>query len=310
MNTDVWGPPLWHFLHIMSFNYPVKPLTQQKKEYKYFLKELFHILPCEECRGAFKKTRYPDAVFKNRATLSRWIFRLHEEVNRRLGKVSGLRYADVAELYENFRARCGLVDPRSAIEAGCTEPIVGIKSRCIVTFVPNTNDENLSSLTVSPECLCKRMIETQTKSKKWTSSKSSNRTFRARDLKSNDGMLTYVWGPALWHFLHTISFNYSPDDMDHYRNFFKSLHHILPCRHCRDNLAGNMKDSGYGDHVFESQETLSKWIFLLHEKVNEMLGKKSGKTFNEVRALYNTFRVSCGSDSKCVLRIEPLSKYD
>ena len=25
---------------------------------------------------------------------------------------------------------------------------------------------------------------------------------------SNDGMLTSVWGPSLWHSLHTISFNY------------------------------------------------------------------------------------------------------
>ena len=37
---------------------------------------------------------------------------------------------------------------------------------------------------------------------------SHNRTFKKSDLSSGDGMLTTVWGPSLWHSLHTISFNY------------------------------------------------------------------------------------------------------
>ena len=32
--------------------------------------------------------------------------------------------------------------------------------------------------------------------------------FNKSDFESSDGMLTYVWGPSLWHFLHTMSFNY------------------------------------------------------------------------------------------------------
>ena len=32
MLTSVWGPSLWHFLHVMSFNYPVKPTKIQKKK--------------------------------------------------------------------------------------------------------------------------------------------------------------------------------------------------------------------------------------------------------------------------------------
>ena len=37
MLTSVWGPSLWHYLHIMSFNYPVKPTKQDKKNYKNFV---------------------------------------------------------------------------------------------------------------------------------------------------------------------------------------------------------------------------------------------------------------------------------
>ena len=34
------------------------------------------------------------------------------------------------------------------------------------------------------------------------------KTFSNKDFNSGDGMLTSVWGPSMWHTLHTISFNY------------------------------------------------------------------------------------------------------
>ena len=36
----------------------------------------------------------------------------------------------------------------------------------------------------------------------------SKLTYNSDDYNSGDGMLTSVWGPSLWHYLHTISFNY------------------------------------------------------------------------------------------------------
>ena len=35
-----------------------------------------------------------------------------------------------------------------------------------------------------------------------------NCVFQKKDYDSSDGMLTYVWGPSLWHSIHTMSFNY------------------------------------------------------------------------------------------------------
>ena len=54
MLTSVWGPSMWHYLHTMSFNYPVKP-TQKKKHYKEFILSLQHVLPCKYCRINLKK---------------------------------------------------------------------------------------------------------------------------------------------------------------------------------------------------------------------------------------------------------------
>ena len=74
----------------------------------------------------------------------------------------------------------------------------------------------------------------------------SKNIFDKDDYNSPDGMLTSVWGPPLWHTLHTISFNYpvkpTKEDIENYHSFFKNLKNVLPCKYCRINLAKNLKD--------------------------------------------------------------------
>ena len=31
MQTNIWGPAMWHYLHTMSFNYPIEPTPENKK---------------------------------------------------------------------------------------------------------------------------------------------------------------------------------------------------------------------------------------------------------------------------------------
>ena len=45
-------------------------------------------------------------------------------------------------------------------------------------------------------------------SKKNKKNKTAKRVYNKKDYNSGDGMLTSVWGPSLWHYLHVISFNY------------------------------------------------------------------------------------------------------
>ena len=70
--------------------------------------------------------------------------------------------------------------------------------------------------------------------------------FDADDYNSGEGMLTAIWGPSLWHTLHTISFNYpvnpTSKDKKTYFAFFKNLSNILPCRYCRENDKKNIQD--------------------------------------------------------------------
>ena len=71
------------------------------------------------------------------------------------------------------------------------------------------------------------------------------RTFKKKDYYNGDGMLTTVWGPSMWHYLHTMSFNYpvapTPADKKHYRDFMLNLQYVLPCKYCRQNLTNNYK---------------------------------------------------------------------
>ena len=53
---------------------------------------------------------------ENRDKFSRYIYNLHETVNKMLGKQSGLSYCDVRERYEHFRSRCTIDKPKLLIK--------------------------------------------------------------------------------------------------------------------------------------------------------------------------------------------------
>jgi hypothetical protein len=150
MLTSIWGPSMWLYLHTMSFNYPINPTTKQKKHYKTFIESLQHVLPCGHCRVNFSNNlkEYPikDCHLKNRCNFSKYIYKLHENVNKMLGKKSSLSYCDVRELYEHFRARCSKnkgkiykFNKTKKKEKGCTEPLYGKKAKCIIKIVPQEN---------------------------------------------------------------------------------------------------------------------------------------------------------------------------
>ena len=158
MLTSVWGPPLWHTLHTISFNYPVKPTKEDKDNYYNFFKDLKNVLPCKYCRinlnENLKKLPLRKSNFKNRETLSKWVYNLHEVVNKMLGKNSGLSYNQVRDRYEHFRARCLNNDEIVKIEKGCTDSLYGLKGKCVLNIVPKKSKKE--SFIMDPKCVIKR----------------------------------------------------------------------------------------------------------------------------------------------------------
>ena len=138
MMTYIWGPPLWHFLHTMSFNYPVDPTEEDKVNYKQYIMSMGKILPCKYCRDNFKKNiksvPLNKSSLKNREAFSKWMFDFHNEVNKSLKKPIHKDYYKVREIYESFRARCGKDSKK--IELGCTNPIDKVKKKCVLYIVP------------------------------------------------------------------------------------------------------------------------------------------------------------------------------
>jgi hypothetical protein len=77
----------------------------------------------------------------------------------------------------------------------------------------------------------------------------------------------------------------------------------------------------------DSRETFSRYVYKLHEVINDMLNKKSGLSYDNVRERYEHFRARCskpadqkqdekirengctepiyGEKAKCVLKIVP-----
>ena len=166
MLTYVWGPPLWHFLHTMSFNYPVNPTPDDKNRYEAFMYSIGFVLPCKYCRDNYynnlKSIKFGDKDFQNRDTFSRMVYNLHDAVNLQLNKTTSISYEVVKNRYEHFRARCNLntfekktKNLKKKPEKGCTDPEKGLMKVCskiLVVPYKNPGSKNSESIKISDEC--------------------------------------------------------------------------------------------------------------------------------------------------------------
>ena len=102
----------------------------------------------------------------SRDTFSRYIYDLHELINKMLNKKSNLKFCDVKERYEHFRARCLTPNifklPKIHKKAktmknhgkGCTEHLYGEKAKCIIKIVPQSDSGE--TFQMDEKCVKKR----------------------------------------------------------------------------------------------------------------------------------------------------------
>lgn len=126
--TKIWGGPMWTALFSIAFGYPINPTQEHKEHYKNFFNEIPWILPCSYCRTSTSlfytqfETKFNDSIFESRDALTRWLYRLHETVNAKLGITYEETYEDICTKYESYRAKC--VDPKPGIiTTGCNMPL-------------------------------------------------------------------------------------------------------------------------------------------------------------------------------------------
>lgn len=98
---EVWGPSGWRFIHYVALGYPDDPSEYDKMSYKRYYESLADVLPCQGCADHYKKNiaKMPiDSHLKDRESLLRWTFDIHNEVNQFKGKPI-LDYEDALKLY-------------------------------------------------------------------------------------------------------------------------------------------------------------------------------------------------------------------
>lgn len=121
-----------------------------------------------------------------------------------------------------------------------------------------------------------------------------------QDGQENNGLITKIWGGAGWTFCHSVAFGYPIHPTDEqkvtYKNHFKSIGDILPCKYCRDSYQKFIAegDTRLTDAVMESRNSLTRWFFDIHNAVNNKLGVDYGITYEEHVAKYESFRAKCG----------------
>ena len=84
-----------------------------------------------------------------------------------------------------------------------------------------------------------------------------------------------LWGPQLWFFLHTISFNYplkpKKEDKERMITFLYGLQPVIPCKICRDHFKRNLAES---PPRLDNRKDFSEWMIDAHNEVNGRTGKK------------------------------------
>jgi hypothetical protein len=124
------------------------------------------------------------------------------------------------------------------------------------------------------------------------------------DPNVDNGMMTKVWGPAGWLFLHCVTFGYpysiNSENPDHqtkkqdYKTFFTSLGKVMPCRYCRDSYEEFIKESPI-DNSLNTRKDLVRWLYDIHNKVNQKLGVADCNIIGlkEMITKYEKFRAKC-----------------
>ena len=102
LGPSIWGPHLWKFMHYYTLSYPEDPTEEDKDNLYNFFHTIQTVLPCEKCRYNFKShlenTPLTEEILSNNINVVRWLFDIHNEVNKSTNKPV-LLYDDFIKIY-------------------------------------------------------------------------------------------------------------------------------------------------------------------------------------------------------------------
>jgi hypothetical protein len=159
MNTNVWGPPIWFFLHSMAMAYPKKIHENDEYDLKIkqnmhnFLNSLGYVLPCPICGESYSKfIQEPEfnimKHLNSRADLIKFIYKIHNKVNDKLGVLpcNTPKLEEVIKFYSKFIAGnpCSATtdeERKMKKKIGCKDMDFK-KYKCFINIVDTYNKKN------------------------------------------------------------------------------------------------------------------------------------------------------------------------
>ena len=106
------------------------------------------------------------------------------------------------------------------------------------------------------------------------------------------------WGPMFWELGHLVSFAYperapSAEQREQTARFYESLSSVVPCEECQHDFAELLTKFPVRQHL-SCRDTLSRWFYEMHNKVNQKLGKPITLSYDDVKHQY----LACATKSK------------
>lgn len=106
LDSKIWGPHYWIFLHTIALTYPLHPTTVVKKKYYDFVQNIPLFLPVESIAGDFSKLldKYPvQPYLDDRESFIRWVWFIHNKINKKLEKPQITLNDFYVKYYEEYK---------------------------------------------------------------------------------------------------------------------------------------------------------------------------------------------------------------
>ena len=101
LESEVWGPHYWFFLHTISLTYPSRPNDVTKKKYYELIQNFPIFIPTTTASESFQEllNKYPIKPYLDtREAFIKWIYFIHNRVNEKLEK----KQITLSNFYENY----------------------------------------------------------------------------------------------------------------------------------------------------------------------------------------------------------------
>lgn len=264
MHDHKWQRILWFLLHILSLNFRL----ENARIYDTFLVNMLYVLNKRSYVLLYKITKalFASNPYSSRKQLVEFLIYYRNMVRCSNHRSNLISACNLVRFYESFRAICK--DASRLSEGGCHDTAVPVsKSRLVIVM---NGDGGECSDTTDTHCILQAPCKVS---------------------DSGDGFSTFVWGPAMWFYIHYLSFHSGHMTWEERRGIIRNIGSILPCGACRDNFEKNYDETislfDKGEQGAYEEENFPHFCYELHQTVSRCLGKKEPPpSFAEVEAMY------------------------